>query len=156
MIAQPSVGATGANASDPLVALIDSRSMEKLARLAYVFAFLFFGVVIVSLYAAFRAAIENGHWLAFVTAIGLGAAMVAIFFKVAMVPDRRYTAWVRNLITNINARYFFGLLLVLWMVAMGSLALLNLKATQVGGLALIGLFAGIFIFMGFIWSVIGE
>ena len=130
--------------------------MERLQRLGYVFAFLFLGIVLVSLYAAFRAAIENGHWLAFVTAIGMGGVMVAIFLKVGMVPDRRYTAWVRNLITNINARYFFSLLLVLWVAGMGFLALQNLKATQVGGLALIGLFAGIFIFMGFIWSVIGE
>jgi hypothetical protein len=130
--------------------------MEKLARLGYVFAFLLFGVVLVSLYAAFRAAIENGHWLAFVTAIAMGAVMVWIFFKVGMVPDRRYTAWVKNHVTNINARYFFTLLLVLWVAGMGFLALQNLKATQIGGLALLGLFAGIFIFMGFIWSVIGE
>jgi hypothetical protein len=130
--------------------------MEKLARLGYVFAFLFLGVVLVSLYAAFRAAIENGHWVAFVTAIGMGAIMVAIFQKVGLVPDRRYTAWVRNYVTSINARYFFGLLLFLWAAGMGFLALQNLPATQVGGLALIGLFLGIFIFMGFIWSVIGE
>ena len=28
--------------------------------------------------------------------------------------------------------------------------------TQIGGLALIGLFAGVFVFMGFIWAVIGD
>ena len=39
---------------------------------------------------------------------------------------------------------------------MGFLASQDLEATQVGGLALLGLFAGIFIFMGFIWAVIGE
>ena len=36
------------------------------------------------------------------------------------------------------------------------LASLNLEVNTVGVPALIGLFAGIFIFMGFIWSVIGE
>ena len=39
---------------------------------------------------------------------------------------------------------------------MGLLATLDLEATKVGGLALLGMFAGIFIFMGFIWAVIGE
>jgi hypothetical protein len=154
MIAQAMTAASGP--SGHLGALVDSAPMEKLARLGYVFAFLFFGVVLVSLYAAVRAAIENGHWVAFVSAIGMGAVMVWIFFKVGMVPDRRYTAWVRNLITSMNARYFFSLLLVLWVAGMGFLALQNLPATVVGGLALIGLFVGIFIFMGFIWSVIGE
>ena len=39
---------------------------------------------------------------------------------------------------------------------MGLLASLGLGVQTVGVPALVGLFAGIFIFMGFIWSVIGE
>ena len=39
---------------------------------------------------------------------------------------------------------------------MAFLASLELPFNTVGAPALIGLFAGIFIFMGFIWAVIGE
>ena len=48
------------------------------------------------------------------------------------------------------------MLIIAWALAMGLLASLNLEVNTVGVPALIGLFAGIFIFMGFIWSVIGE
>ena len=50
----------------------------------------------------------------------------------------------------------FGLLLVAWIVGMSVLAALGLPANVVGGPALIGLLLGFFIFMGFIWAVIGE
>lgn len=136
--------------------LVDSAPMERLQRLGVVFAFLIMGVVLVSLYATFRLAIEQGHWIAFLTAILMGAGMVAIFLKVGLVPDRRHTAWVRSLVTNVNSRYLFTILLILWFAGMGLLAAMKLPDTQLGGLALIGLFAGVFIFMGFIWSVIGE
>jgi hypothetical protein len=59
-------------------------------------------------------------------------------------------------ITSVNARYLFLALIVLWALSMGLLASLNLEVNTVGVPALVGLFAGIFIFMGFIWSVIGE
>ena len=39
---------------------------------------------------------------------------------------------------------------------MAFLASLGLGPQQTGAPAFLGLFAGIFIFMGFIWSVIGE
>ena len=84
--------------------------------------------------------------------------MVAIFLKVALVPDRRYTAWVRRAIGSVNAKYLFAVLLVAWVVGMSLLAYMagGETETQVGGLALIGLFAGVFVFMGFIWAVIGD
>jgi hypothetical protein len=85
----------------------------------------------------------------------MGAAMVALLLIIMITPDRRQTRWVKA-ITGINTRYLFGLLIVAWMLSMGLLWNLGLPATQEGGLALIGMFAGIFIFMGFIWSVIGE
>jgi hypothetical protein len=47
-------------------------------------------------------------------------------------------------------------LIIVWAALMGSLALMDLEVNTIGAPALIGLFAGIFIFMGFIWSVIGE
>jgi len=81
--------------------------------------------------------------------------MIVILLRVALVSERRYTGWVRT-ITNRNGRYLFGFLLVLWIAAMALLASFNLPANTVGGPALIGLFAGFFIFMGFIWAVISE
>jgi hypothetical protein len=55
-----------------------------------------------------------------------------------------------------NGRYAFAFLLVVWTVGMAVLAALGLPANVVGGPALIGLLAGCFIFMGFIWAVIGS
>jgi hypothetical protein len=132
--------------------------MERLQRLGGIVVFLFFGVVVISLYAAFQQAFVDGHWVAFGTAILAAGGMVAIFLKLALVPDRRYTAWVRQKITSVNAKYLFGILLILWLAGMSYIGLQggSLSFTQIGGLALIGLFAGVFIFMGFIWAVIGE
>jgi hypothetical protein len=132
--------------------------MERLQRLGGVVAFLTFGAVVISLYAAFQQLFVEGHWLAFLTGVLAAGGMVAIFLKVALVPDRRYTAWVRRFVTGINAKYLFGILLILWVAGMSVLALqgTTLTHTQIGGLALVGLFAGVFIFMGFIWAVIGE
>ncbi len=72
-----------------------------------------------------------------------------------VVPERRRTGWVQAL-TKVNTKYLFGGLVVMWVLVMGFLASMALPATQEGGLALIGMFAGIFIFMGFVWSVVGE
>jgi hypothetical protein len=132
--------------------------MERLRRLGYLVAFLTFGAVAVSLYASFHLLFEQGHWVAFGTAVLAGAAMVTLFLKVALVADRRHTAWVKRAVTSVNSRYLFGLLLVAWIAGMSLLGLqgASLSQTQIGGLALIGLFAGVFIFMGFIWAVIGE
>ena len=132
--------------------------MERLQRLGGIVAILFFGVVLISLYSAFQQAFVDGHWVAFGTAVLAAGGMVAIFLKVALVPDRRYTAWVRQKITSINAKYLFGILLILWLAGMSFVGLQggSMSFTQIGGLALIGLFAGVFIFMGFIWAVIGE
>ena len=93
--------------------------------------------------------------LAFLLTILLAGAMVLIIARTALVPESRYTGWVRGL-TGRNGRYAFGALILVWVIAMAVLAYLNLPANIAGGPALIGLFAGFFIFMGFIWSVIGE
>lgn len=130
-------------------------TMDRLRNLGFVLAFLTLGLVLFSLYAAFRTAIENGNWVAFLGGILLGALMVGILLKVMVVPDRRSTGWVRS-ITSINAKYLFGTLIVVWAVAMSVLASLNLETTVIGAPALVGLFFGVFIFMGFIWAVIGE
>jgi hypothetical protein len=131
-------------------------TMDRLRNLGFVLAFLILGVVLFSLYGAFRTAIEGGNWVAFLGGILLGAALVTVLLLVGIVPDRRATRWVKA-ITSVNAKYLFGLLLLGWMVAMGVLASLNLPTNTIGAPALvIGLFGGIFVFMGFIWAVIGE
>jgi hypothetical protein len=81
--------------------------------------------------------------------------MVAVLMLIMIVPERRRTGWVEAL-TNVNTKYLFGGLVVMWVLVMGFLASMALPATEEGGLALIGMFAGIFIFLGFVWSVIGE
>lgn len=127
--------------------------MERLQQLGIVFAVLLTGVVIVSLFHGFQAAI--GQPVALLLGIAMGAAMVAIFLKVALVPERRYVGWVRS-VTGPNGRWLFLVLLVLWAGMMAFLASQNLGPQDAGAPALVGLFAGIFLFMGFIWSVIGE
>ncbi len=63
-----------------------------------------------------------------------------------------------NALSGINWKQLFAflVLIIVWALAMGFLASMNLEVNTIGVPALVGLFAGIFIFMGFIWSVIGE
>jgi hypothetical protein len=130
--------------------------MNTLRNLGFVLAFLILGAVLFSLYGAFRTAIENGNWIAFLGGILLGAAMVTVLLIVGLVPDKRSPRWVRA-ITSVNAKYLFFFLLIGWMAAMAVLASLNLPTNTVGAPALvIGIFGGFFVFMGFIWAVIGE
>jgi hypothetical protein len=128
---------------------------ERLRVLGYVLVFVLLGVVSVSLYGAFRTELEKSQFIGFLGGVLLGAFMVALLLVILIVPERRRVAWVRA-ITNVNARYLFLVLIIGWSLAMGLLASLGLGVQTVGVPALVGLFAGIFIFMGFIWSVIGE
>jgi hypothetical protein len=128
---------------------------DRLRLLGYIFAFLLLGVVIISVYGAFRTELEASRYIGFIGGILLGALMVGVLFVIMLVPERRRTAWVQA-ITTVNAKYLFLVLIIVWAIAMGFLASMNLEVNTVGVPALIGLFAGIFIFMGFIWSVIGE
>ncbi len=129
------------------------RTLERWKRFGIVFALLLTVGVLVALYAQFEQLIL--HPFAFVGAVALAGFMGLILVRVALVPSQRYTGWVHSL-TGPNGRYFFLLLILLWCGGMAFLASLNLGPQQAGAPALIGLFAGIFIFMGFIWSVIGE
>ncbi|HEX7949376.1 MAG TPA: hypothetical protein VF494_03425 [Candidatus Limnocylindrales bacterium] len=82
---------------------------------------------------------------------------VAIFLRSAMTAESR-SSWTRR-ITGPNAKWFFGLLFVVWAVVFGvGLQLVPHEgaSSPYGGLGLIALFTGFFISMGFIWSVIGE
>lgn len=127
--------------------------MERLKQLAMLFALLLTGVVIVSLFAGFQQLI--GQPFALFGSILISAVMGYIFLKVALVPSQRYTSWV-NSVAGKNGRWLFLLLIVAWGGAMALLASAGLGPQQMGAPALVGLFAGIFLFMGFIWSVIGE
>jgi hypothetical protein len=91
--------------------------------------------------------------LAFLIAILVAGGMVMFLLRTALVPESRFTGWVRSL-TGRNGRWAFLILLLLWGAAMASLQAFPAQAE--GGLALIGLLAGFFLFMGFVWSVIGE
>lgn len=133
--------------------LIDSRPMERAKRIAIVFAVLLTGAVIVSLIAGFEQLLL--HPFALIGSIALATIMVLIILGVALVPSRRYTGWA-HAITGPNGRWAFLLLIVLWGVGMAFLASLGLGPQQAGAPAFLGLFVGIFLFMGFIWSVIGE
>jgi hypothetical protein len=133
---------------------------DRLRMLGYLLALVMLGVVLFSLYGAFRTELEKSQYLGitgvgFVGGIVLGAFLVSVIAIVLIVPERRRTAWVKA-ITSVNAKYLFLGLIILWVASMGLLASFDLSVNTVGVPALIGLFAGIFIFMGFIWSVIGE
>jgi hypothetical protein len=128
---------------------------DRLRVLGYLSALLLLGTVIISIYGALRVELEASRYIGFGGGVLLGAAMVSLLVIVMLVPERRRTAWVEA-ITTVNAKYLFLALIIAWAVSMGFLASLNLEVNTVGVPALIGLFAGIFIFMGFIWSVIGE
>jgi len=127
----------------------------NLRTLGYVAAFLLLGAVITALYGAFRTELEASSFIGFLGGVLLGSLMVAFLLIVMLVPERRRTAWVEA-ITTVNAKYLFFVLIIAWALAMGFLASMNLGVNTIGVPALLGLFAGIFIFMGFIWSVIGE
>jgi len=128
---------------------------DRLRLLGYVFAFLLLGGIVVALYGAFRVQLEASQFIGFLGGVVMGAIMVALLVIILLVPERRRTSWVQT-ITSVNAKYLFLVLIIAWSLAMGILASMNLGVNTVGVPALLGLFAGIFIFMGFIWSVIGE
>jgi hypothetical protein len=128
---------------------------DRLRTLGYLLALVLLGVVLFSLYGAFRTELEKSHFVGFLGGIVLGTIMVGFIMLILIVPERRRTAWVAA-ITSVNARYLFLLLIIGWALTMGLLASLDMPVHTIGVPALIGMFAGIFIFMGFIWSVIGE
>ena len=89
--------------------------------------------------------------------IGITLIMIVIFLRAAMVAERREN-WVRH-ITGPNGKFVFGFLFLVWAVVFGvGLQLVpHIGANSpYGGLGLIALFSGVFISMGFLWSVIGD
>ena len=88
---------------------------------------------------------------------GVALAFVFIFVKSAISSDGR-SRWVKR-ITGPNGKIFFALLFIGWAVVFGvglQLVPHQGSSTPYGGLGLIALFSGVFISMGFLWSVIGD
>jgi hypothetical protein len=89
----------------------------------------------------------------------LAAGMVFLIARSAMsTEDRAKRGWVR-FVTSVNSKMLFGLLFVGWAVVFGiGLQLVPHEGANspYGGLALIAMFSGFFIMMGFLWAVIGE
>jgi hypothetical protein len=129
------------------------RSMERWKRLAIIVALLTTGAVLIALYAQFQQLIL--HPGALIGAVVLAVIFSLIILRVALVPEQRYVGWVRA-IGGPNGRWFFLILIILWGVGMALLASLGLGPQQTGAPAFLGLLIGIFLFMGFIWAVIGE
>ena len=93
--------------------------------------------------------------VAFLVTTAIAGVLIGILLRAALVPQSRFTGWVRG-ITGRNGRYLFFVLLVAWVIGMGALAGMGLSANEIGGPAFVGLLVGFFLFMGFIWSVIGD
>jgi hypothetical protein len=94
---------------------------------------------------------------ALVISTGVAILFVFIFQKAATAADGR-SRWTKR-ITGPNGKWLFGLLFLGWAVVFGvGLQLVPHEGanTPYGGLGLIALFTGVFISMGFLWSVIGE
>lgn len=101
---------------------------------------------------------------ALVSAIVIASVTVLLIWRSILTASQRNTSWVKSL-TSPNGRVFFFILLLLWTGAMFMLptiaqawqpALNGAPSAAEGGLALIGLLAGAFLFLGFIWAIIGE
>lgn len=92
-------------------------------------------------------------------AVLLSGAIVFVALRAALsAEDRAKRGWVR-MITGVNAKVLFALLFIGWALVFGiGLALVPHEGANspYGGLALIAMFTGFFIMMGFLWAVIGE
>ncbi len=99
------------------------------------------------------------HLVPFWFSAVVAGGMLFIVLRAAMSAEGRPSGWVRT-ITSPNARILFGLLFVGWAVVSGVVLGLLVPHegadSPYGGFALISLFVGFFIMMGFLWSVIGE
>ncbi len=96
--------------------------------------------------------------VSFVVAIAIGALMVVVFMRAASTAEGRPSSMTR-LFKAPNTKILFALLFVGWAVVFGiGLQLVPHEGANspYGGLALIAMFSGFFIMMGFLWAVIGE
>jgi hypothetical protein len=97
-------------------------------------------------------------FLAFVISVGIAAVMVYIFLRAASTAEGR-PSLLRRMFKMPNTRVLFALLFIGWAVVFGvGLTFVPHEgaSSPYGGLALIALFSGFFIMMGFLWAVIGD
>ncbi len=97
-------------------------------------------------------------FVAFLIAIGIAALMVFIFMRAAAVAEGRPSA-LRRMVKMPNTKILFALLFVGWAAVFGFGLLLvphEGASSPYGALALIAMFSGFFIMMGFLWAVIGD
>ena len=133
---------------------------QRLGQIGIVIALLLLGVVLITTVQWLQQFLtffthDVSHLVGLVLVLAAAIITVVLIAKPVLTAGRRYTGWV-NTITGPNGRWLFLILIVIWGVAMAALALLGPTPLQGGALAFIGLLAGVFLFMGFIWSVIGE
>jgi len=127
--------------------------MERWKRLAILVCLLLTGGALIALYSQFQQLLL--HPFAIIGAVLLAVVISFILLRVALVPEQRYVGWARA-IGGPNGRWFFLILIIIWCAGMAFLASLGLGPQQQGAPAFLGLLIGTFLFMGFIWSVIGE
>jgi hypothetical protein len=95
--------------------------------------------------------------VAFAVSTVVVVLMIGIIFKSVLTTEGR-SKWARWM-TNVNTKFLFTFLFIVWAVGFGVLLQLvphEGANSPYGGLGLIALFSGFFIVMGLIWSVIGE
>ena len=127
--------------------------MERWKRLAILVCLLLTGGALIALYSQFQQLLL--HPFAIIGAVLLAVVISFILLRVALVPEQRYVGWA-HAIGGPNGRWFFLILIIIWCAGMAFLASLGLGPQQQGAPAFLGLLIGTFLFMGFIWSVIGE
>jgi hypothetical protein len=97
-------------------------------------------------------------FVAFVISIGIAAAMVFIFMRAAATAEGQ-PSLLRRIVKMPNTRALFAMLFIGWAVVFGvGLTLVPHEGANspYGALALIAMFTGFFIMMGFLWAVIGD
>jgi hypothetical protein len=142
--------------------LLDSMPMttQRLQQIGVVIALLLLGVIVITTFQWLQQFLtffthDVSHLVGLVIVFAASILTVVLIAKPILTASRRYTGWVGT-ITGPNGRWLFLILIVLWGAAMALLALTGPAPLQGGALAFVGLLAGVFLFMGFIWSVIGE
>ena len=135
-------------------------AIQRWKQLAIVFALLTFGAVVITTVQWLQAFLtffghDLSHFLGLVVLLVASGGVAWLILKVSLTASRRETGWVHS-ITGPNGRWLMLILLVIWGVAMAVLASSGMTSLQGGAWAFIGLLAGTFLFMGFIWAVIGE
>jgi hypothetical protein len=135
-------------------------TVQRLQQIGVVIALLLLGVVLITTVQWLQQFLtfffqDVSHFIGLVIVLVASVVTVVLIAKPVLTATRRYTGWVET-VTGPNGRWLFVILIVLWGASMAALALIGPAPLEGGALAFIGLLVGVFLFMGFIWSVIGE